>query len=186
MNKGFPSKTEYQNQMRLGMQSWTKRNGLQSATAYHLCQLLTFPTCANTSGPNIPNRSLATSPSPPSIRFNKLLKAQSSIAKTNNPHPYVSTSHASTTNPSNKHFKILPSSNSSQTIQPPLSLHWLRLYNDNMEGPIPGQLEMADNYRQAISWQNERKTFVVADPSSPLGTHHFVPCSTSWPDSSSN
>ena len=43
MNKVFPSKKEYQNQMRLGMQSWTKRNGLPSmptSDISDLCQQL--------------------------------------------------------------------------------------------------------------------------------------------------
>ena len=43
LNKVFPSKKEYQNQMRLGMKSWTKRNGLPSmptSDISDLCQHL--------------------------------------------------------------------------------------------------------------------------------------------------
>ena len=48
MNKVFPSKKEYQNQMRLGMKSWTKRNGLPSMPIpdiSDLCQQLWSEQC---------------------------------------------------------------------------------------------------------------------------------------------
>ena len=125
--------------------------------------------------------SLAKSPSPPFISSKQLLKVLSSTVKTNNPHPFVSIAPAYITNPSNKLFKILPFSNNFQTIQPPQSRHWLTPFNDNMARPILGQLDPADNSHQAIFWPNERKTFVVADPSYPLWSHPFVLCSTSWP-----
>ena len=96
------------------------------------------------------------------------LKVTSSTAKTNNPHPCASIAHASTINPSSKHSKILPSLNKYHKIQLPSFHHLLRPCKNNTGSPITGQLVTVDNYLRATSWQNERKTFGVADPSSPL------------------
>ena len=82
--------------------------------------------------------------------------------------------------------KILPSSNKYHKIQLPSFHHLLRPSKNNTESPITGQLVTVDNYLRATSWQNERKTFGVADPSSPLWTPRFVPCLTSLLDSSSS
>ena len=152
---------------------------------YLPCQIQRSPTFAKTSGQNIRNRSPATSPNPPSTNSKKPSKVPSSIAKTNNLHHCASTARASTTNPSNKHFKTIPFSNRYlKTL--PLSHHLLRPSSDNMGKPITGQSATDDNYRLDTSWQNERKTFGVAGPSSPLWTLRFVLCSTSLLDSSSS
>jgi len=60
LNKVLPSKKEYHNQLRLGLKSWTKRNGLPSMPQ---SASLTF---ANNYGQNIRNKSPATSQNPPS------------------------------------------------------------------------------------------------------------------------
>jgi len=176
LKKVFPSKKECHNQMRLGMRSWTKRNGLPS----NPCRTPIFPTYANTYGQNTPNKSLAISPSPPFISSKQLLKVRSSTAKTNNPHPSASIALASITNLSNKLLKTLLFSNNFQIIQPPLSRPWLTLFNVNTASPILGQLGPAGNSHQAIFWPNERRTSKVADPSYPLWSHLFALCSTSW------
>ena len=153
---------------------------------YLPCHIQTSPTFAKNYGQNIRNRSPATSPNPPSIKSQKPSKVPSSVAKTNNLRHCASTARASTTNPSNKHFKTPPFSHRYLKIQPPLSQHLSRTSRDNTENPITGQLAMDDNYRLDTSRQNERKTFGVAGPSSPLWTLRFVLCSTSLLDSSSS
>ena len=146
---------------------------------YLPCQIQRSPTFAKTSGQNIRNRSPATSPNPPSTNSKKPSKVPSSIAKTNNLHHCASTARASTTNPSNKHFKTLPFSNRYLKTPLPLSHHWLKPFSENMGSPTTGQLATDDNYRLDTSWPNERKIFEVAGHSSPLWTLRFVLCSTS-------
>ena len=146
---------------------------------YLPCHSQTSPICAKTYGQNTRNKSPATSPNPPSASSKKPSKVPSSIAKTNNPHPYVSTAHASTTNPSNKPSKTLQSSNHFLMNPLPSSHHLLPPFTVNMEKPILGRSVLADNFHQATSCPNERKTFEVADPSSPSWSHRFGPCSIS-------
>ena len=159
LNKVFPSKKEYHNQLRQGLQFWTKRNGLPSMPKFPR-----FRTCAKNSGQSIQNRSRAILPNPPSTNSKKPLKVPSSIAKTNNHHPCASTARASTTNPSNKHSKILPFSNQCPMTQLPLCHHLSRPSKNVTENPITGQLATDDNFRRVTSWQNGKKTFEAADP----------------------
>ena len=157
-----------------------------SAMVYLPCHIQTSPTFAKKYGQNIRNRSPATSPNPPSINSKKPSKVTSSIAKTNHLRHCLSTARASTTNPSNKHFKTLPFSNRYLKTQLPLSHHLLRPSNDNTGNPTTGQSATDDNYRLDTSWQNERKVFGVAGPSSPLWTLRFALCLTSLLASSSS
>jgi hypothetical protein len=60
------------------------------------------------------------------------------------------------------------------------------LFNVNMAKHTRGQSAQADNFHQATSWPNERKSFAVAGPSSPLWSHLFDLCSISWHARSSN
>ena len=138
-----------------------------------------FRTCAKNSGQSIQNRSRAILPNPPSTNSKKPLKVPSSIAKTNNHHPCASTARASTTNPSNKHSKILPFSNQCPMTQLPLCHHLSRPSKNVTENPITGQLATDDNFRRVTSWQNGKKTFEAADPSFPLWIPRSVPCLTS-------
>ena len=71
-------------------------------------------------------------------------------------------------------------------IQLPQFPHWLTPSHVNMDNNTHGQLEQAVNYPRDTSSQNERKPSAVAVQSSPLWTHHFVPCLTSLLDWSSN
>ena len=64
-NKVFPSKKEYLTQLRSGLQSWTKRNGLPSMPASSASQNL-----AITFGPNTVNTSPITLPNRPLLNFN--------------------------------------------------------------------------------------------------------------------
>ena len=98
----------------------------------------------------------------------------------------IYTARASTTNPSNRHSKILPFSNQCPMTQLPLCHHLLRPSKNDTENPITGQLVTDDDYRRVTSWQNGRKNFEVADPLFPLWTFRSVPCLTSLLDSSSS
>ena len=74
LNKVFPSKKEYFNQMRLAIKTWTKKNGL-----YLPCHRPTSRICATTYGPNTPNRSPITLQNPLSTNFNPHSKEPFSI-----------------------------------------------------------------------------------------------------------
>ena len=77
LNKVFPSKKEYHNQLKLGLQSWTKRNGLPSMPTSEI------PILANIFGQSTPNKSLVTLPSHPSTPFKTHLTALSSTVRIN-------------------------------------------------------------------------------------------------------
>ena len=117
LNKVFPSKKGITTSF-----DWVCSVG-PNAMVYLPCHSQTSPICAKTYGQNTRNKSPATSPNPPSTISKKPSKVPSSIAKTNNLPHCASTARVSTTNPSNKHFKILPSSNRYPKIQLPLSHH---------------------------------------------------------------
>ena len=80
LNKVFPSKKEYQNQLRLGLHGWTKRNGLPSMPNSEISDF-----SQHLWTESIPNTSLVTSPNHPSTPFKKPSRALSSIVKTNKP-----------------------------------------------------------------------------------------------------
>ena len=177
LNKVFPSKKEYHNQLRLGLQCWTKRNGLPSmpqSDISDLCQKLWTEhskqvTC------HITKSSIS--------QFQKTFEGaifhcednfkQSSSLRIYCPCLYYQSIEQTFQDPfSNRYPKT----------QLPLSHHLLRPSNANTASRTTGQLAMDDNYRLDISWQNERKTSGVADPSFLLWTLRFVLCSTSWLD----
>ena len=80
LNKVFPSKKEYQNQLKLGLHGWTKRNGLPSMPNSEISDF-----SQHLWTESIPNTSLVTSPNHPSTPFKKPSRALSSIVKTNKP-----------------------------------------------------------------------------------------------------
>ena len=165
LNKVFPSKKEYHNQLRQGLQFWTKRNGLPSmpnSEISDLCQKLWTERSKQVTC-HITKSSIN--------QFQKTFEGAIFHCEDKQS--------SSTTNPSNKHSKILPFSNQCPMTQLPLCHHLSRPSKNVTENPITGQLATDDNFCRVTSWQNGRKTFEVADPSFPLWIPHSVPCLTS-------
>ena len=133
LNKVFPSKKEYQNQLRLGLQGWTKRNGIPSmpnseisAFSQHLwAEHSKHVTCHIT-------KSSITS-------FQKTFEGaifhcedkQASSLRIYCPCLY--------TKPLKKLFRIPPFSNRSPKILNPSSHRLSIFYTDNMENPTLGR-----------------------------------------------
>ena len=134
LNKVFPSKKEYHNQLKLGLQSWTKRKRPTVHAQFRDLRPLpppldrAFQTC------HVPHNQIFHQPF-----FNKPSKGQSSTVKTNNLPPCESTARASTTKPSKKPFRIRPFSSQYLKTRVPLSHLLLRLSSDNMANPTPGR-----------------------------------------------
>ena len=102
-NKVFPSKKEFQNQLRLGLKNWTKRNGLPSmpqSDITDLCHLLWQQ-----------HLSQITSQSNQLDVFKTPLMVPSSIVRTNTLPLFEYFARAFISNPSRRHSKTLPSLN---------------------------------------------------------------------------
>ena len=177
-NKVFPSKKEFHNQMRLGLKTWTKRNGLPSMSHLDINDL-----CHQLWSQHTHNKSLITSQSSPSENSKTPSKVQSSTVRTNMPPPCASFVRVFTMNPLKRHSKTRPFLNNYPMNHPQLSPPWSTPSNVNMDVHTLGQWAQVDNSHQDISWPNARKTSLVVDLSSPLLTLRFGQCSTSLPDS---
>ena len=105
LNKVFPSKKEYHNQLRQGLQRGP------NATVYHPFPDRISRNSATNFGPSIPTTSLATLLNPLFLNFNQPLKGPSSTVKANTLHPSAFNVRVSTIKPLNKHSKTLPFSN---------------------------------------------------------------------------
>lgn len=93
LNKVFPSKQDYHSTLLLGLRTWTSEMG-------HPCTSISFPNLHRHFGNNILNRSPVTSPNRPSLAFNILSTALSSIVRTNRPRPFEYIVHVSAFKPS--------------------------------------------------------------------------------------
>ena len=142
-NKMFPSRKEYQNQMRLGVKTWTKKNGLPSMPNSNISDLCHHLWSEHTQQitNHITKSSITQLHKPP-------LMAPSSIVRTSTPRLSVFIAHAYTTNPLSRLSKILRFSNNFRTNQSLLSLHSLNPFNDNMAKLILGQLALVANSQQ--------------------------------------
>ena len=141
-NKVFPSRKEYQNQMRLGMKTWTKKNGLPSMPNSNISDLCHHLWSEHTQ--QITNH-ITKSPSP---NFSPPLMVPSFIVRTSTPRPSVFTAHAYTTRPLSRLSKILRFSNNFRTNQSLSSLHSSNPFNDNMAKLILGLLALVANFQQ--------------------------------------
>ena len=131
-NKVFPSKKEFHNQMRLGLKTWTKRNGLPSMPNSNINDL-----CNQLWSQH--KQQITNHITTPLENFKTHSKVRSSTVKTNTPHPSAFSVHVFTMNPSRRHSKIRPFLSNYPTIQlrllPPLSI----LFSANMDEHIRGQ-----------------------------------------------
>ena len=180
-NKVFPSKKEFHNQMRLGLRTWTKRNGLPSMPQPTITDL-----CHQLWSQHTHTKSPITSQSFPLPSSKPPLRVQFSIARTNMPRLFGSSVPVSTTNPSNGPSKIRPFLNNYPLNHPRLSLPLLILFNANMAKHILGQWDLVASSDRDTSWQNGRKTFAAVGPSSHSSIPRSDQCSTFLPDSSFN
>ena len=168
LNKVFPSKKEYHNQMRLGMKSWTKRNGLPSmpnSDISDLCQYLWSEhskqvTC------HITKSSIHQFQATFEGAVFHYEDKQSSSLRIYCPCLYYQSTEQTFQDP--PIFERLPDN-------PTSIVSYLVDTLQRQHGKTyPWAVGPADSSHQAIFWPNERKTFVVADPSYPLWSHPFV------------
>ena len=176
-NKVFPSKKEFHNQMRLGLRTWTQRNGLPSMSHLNIADLCHQLWAEHTN--HITKQSIGKLQDTFEGAIFHCEDKHASSLRIFCPCLYYESIEKTFADPS----VFL---NNYPMNHPLLLLHWLTLFNVNMEEHIHGQWAQVGNSRRATSSPNGRKTSKVGDPSSPLLIPHFVQCSTSLPDSSSN
>ena len=172
-NKVFPSKKECQNQTRLGMKNWTKRNGLPSMPNSDISDLCQHLWSEHTK--QITNHITKSSITQFQTTFDGAIfhceDKQSSSLRIYCPCLYYQSIEQTFKDPSI--FEQLPDDPTS------IVASLVDTLQRQHGKPTRGQSDLADNFHQPTSWPNERKTFGVADPSYPLWSHLFVLCSTS-------
>ena len=174
-NKVFPSKKEYHNQMRLGLRTWTKKNGLPSmpqANISDFCHHLWSEHIQQITN-HITKSSITQLQSTFDGAIFHCEDKHASSLRIYCPCLYYQSIESTFQDPS-----IFE-----QLNHPPLCPHLSNPSIANMEKLILGQWALAANSHQDTFWQNGRKNFGAVDPSSPLWNLHSDLCSISLPDS---
>ena len=175
LNKVFPSRKEYHTQLKTGLHSWTKRNGLPSMPNQDISDLChelwtehsRHITC------HLTKSSITTFQQTFEGAIFHFEDKQASSLRIYCPCLYYQAIDDTS--------KIRPFLNLSRKIQRRLSHLLLTFFNNNTAKHSHGQLVLDDNSQQNTVWQNERRRSRVVDPSYPLLILHFGLCSTSWP-----
>ena len=179
-NKVFPSKKEYLTQLRSGLQSWTKRNGLPSMPTSSISELGHHLWSEHTQ--HITNHITKSSITQLQSTFEGAVfhceDKQSSSLRIYCPCLYYQSIENTFQDPSI--FETLQVDPTATVTSLVTSLQ------KKTEKHIRGRWALAVNYQQATSWRSARKSSAADDPSSPSWSHLSDPCSTSWLDLSFN